>query len=46
MTIKHFFEVYPPKRMWRKLWIGLSSFPMLPQHRAKILRFGGGKYQR
>lgn len=41
MTIKHFFEVYPPKRMWRKLWIGLSSLPMLPQHRAKILKYGG-----
>lgn len=41
MTIKHFFEVYPPKRMWRKLWIGLSSFPMLPQHRARILKLGG-----
>lgn len=46
MTIKHFFEVYPPKRMWRKLWIGLSSLPMLPQHRARILQLGGGKYQR
>ena len=46
MTIKHFFEVYPPKRMWRKLWIGLSSLPMLPQHRATILKLGGGKYQR
>lgn len=41
MTIKHFFEVYPPKRMWRKLWIGLSSLPMLPQHRARILKLGG-----
>ena len=46
MTIKHFFEVYPPKRMWRKLWIGLSSLPMLPQHRARILKLGGSKYQR
>lgn len=47
MTIKYFLEVYPPKRMWRKLWIGLSSLPMLPQHRATILKFlGGGKYQR
>lgn len=41
MTIKYFFEVYPPKRMWRKLWIGLSSLPMLPQHRARILKLGG-----
>ena len=41
MTIKHFFEVYPPKRMWRKLWIGLSSLPMLPQHRARFLKLGG-----
>lgn len=41
MTIKQFFEVYPPKRMWRKLWIGLSSLPMLPQHRARILKLGG-----
>ena len=41
MTIKHFFEVYPPKRMWRKLWIGLSSLPMLPQHRSILLKWGG-----
>ncbi len=27
--------------MWRKLWIGLSSLPMLPQHRARILKLGG-----
>lgn len=41
MTIKHFFEVYPPKRMWRKLWIGLSYLPMLPQHRSILLKWGG-----
>ena len=41
MTIKHFFEIYPPKRMWRKFWIGLSSLPMLPQHRATVLKWGG-----
>ena len=27
--------------MWRKLWIGLASLPMLPQHRAKCLKMGG-----
>lgn len=41
MTIKHFLEVYSPKRMWRKLWLGLASLPMLPQHRAKLLKLGG-----
>ncbi|WP_317207548.1 transferase [Bacteroides thetaiotaomicron] len=41
MSIKHFFEVYYPKRMWRKLWLGLAGFPMLPQHRAKLLKMGG-----
>lgn len=41
MSVKHFFEVYPPKRMWRKLWLGIAGFPMLPQHRAKILKLGG-----
>ena len=41
MTIKHFFKVYSPKRMWRKLWIALSSLPMFPQHRAMILKLGG-----
>lgn len=25
--MKHFFEVYSPKRMWRKLWLGLASLP-------------------
>ena len=44
--MKHFFEVYSLKRMWRKLWLGLASLPMLPQHRAKLLKLGGGKYQR
>ena len=39
--MKHFFEVYSPKRMWRKLWLGLASLPMLPQHRAKLLKLGG-----
>ena len=41
MNIKHFFEVYSPKRMWRKMWLGLASLPMLPQHRAKLLKLGG-----
>lgn len=41
MSVKHFFEVYPPMRMWRKLWLGLAGLPMLPQHRAKILKLGG-----
>lgn len=27
--------------MWRKLWLGLAGLPMLPQHRAKILKLGG-----
>lgn len=45
MTIKYFLEVYPPKRMWRKFWIALTCLPMLPQHRAKLLKLGG-KYQR
>lgn len=27
--------------MWRKLWLGLASLPMLPQHRSKILKLGG-----
>ena len=43
MSIKHFFEVYSPKRMWWKIWLGLACFPMLPQHRAKLLKMGGGK---
>ena len=45
MSIKHFFEVYSPKRMWRKLWLGLASLPMLPQHRAKILKLGGVNFK-
>lgn len=43
MTLKHFFEVYTPKRMWRKLWIGIASLPMMPQHRAKCLKMAGVK---
>lgn len=43
MSLKHFFEVYSPLRMWRKMWLGFASLPMLPQHRARILALGGGK---
>lgn len=41
MTIKHFYEIYSPMRMWRKIWLGLANLPMMPQHRAKILKYGG-----
>ena len=41
MDIKHFFEVYSPKRLWRKFWLGLAQLPMLPQHRAILLTLGG-----
>lgn len=41
MNVKHFFEVYSPKRLWRKIWLGLTCLPMLPQHRAKLLKLGG-----
>ena len=41
MNVKHFFEVYSPKRLWRKMWLGLTCLPMLPQHRAKLLKLGG-----
>lgn len=46
MNIKHFFEVYSPKRLWRKMWLCFASLPMLPQHRAKLLKLGGGEYKR
>ena len=41
MNLKHFFQVYSPKRMWRKMWLSFAHMPMLPQHRAKILKLGG-----
>ena len=41
MTVKHFFEVYSPKRLCRKFWLGLTCLPMLPQHRAKLMKLGG-----
>lgn len=40
MTIKDFYRIYSPKRIWRKMWLGLAYFPMLPQHRARILKLG------
>lgn len=43
MSVKHFFEVYSPKRMYRKLWLSIAGLPMLPQHRAKVLKLGGIK---
>lgn len=44
-SMKHFFEIYPPKRIWRKIWLGVANFPMLPQHRAKILKLAGVNIQ-
>lgn len=41
MTIKDFYRIYSPKRIWRKLWLGLSCLPMFPQHRAKCLKMVG-----
>lgn len=43
MSIKHYFEVYSPKRMWRKMWLSFSHLPMMPQHRSKLLKLGGVK---
>lgn len=43
MSLKHFFEIYSPQRMYRKLWLSIAGLPMLPQQRAKVLRFGGLK---
>lgn len=44
MKIKDIYRIYPPIRIWRKIWLGIAGFPMLPQHRAKCLKMGGGKY--
>ena len=41
MTLKHFYSIYTPKRLWRKFWIGLANLPMLPQLRARLLKLGG-----
>ena len=41
MTIKDFYRIYSPKRIWRKMWLGLACIPMLPQHRTRILKLGG-----
>ena len=41
MTLKDFYRIYPPKRIIRKFFLGLASLPMLPQTRAKFLKFGG-----
>ena len=41
MSIKKFKEVYPIKRLFRKLLISLSHLPMLPQHRGILLKIAG-----
>lgn len=41
MTIKDIYRIYPPIRIWRKIWLGIAGFPMLPQHRSKCLKWGG-----
>lgn len=41
MTLEKFFEIYPPKRMWWKLWLAMAGLPMFPQWRAKCLKLGG-----
>ena len=43
MTLKDFYRIYPPIRIWRKIWLGVAKFPMLPQHRARCLKLGGVK---
>mgnify|MGYP000494185668 FL=1 len=45
MTIKYFLKVYSPKRIWRKLWLGIACFPMFPQLRTKVLKLGGVNIQ-
>ncbi len=41
MTIEKFMEVYPPKRLWHKLWFAISLLPMMPHIRAKCLKLAG-----
>lgn len=41
MTIKDFNRIYPPMRLWRKLWLGLSGLPILPTIRNKYLKICG-----
>lgn len=41
MNIKHFFEVYSPKNVWRKMWLSIANLPMLPGMRGKCLMMGG-----
>ena len=41
MTIKDYYRIYPPIRIWRKFWLAVANMPMFPQHRAKCLKMGG-----
>lgn len=41
MTFNDFLRIYPPKRLWRKLWLGIATLPMMPQLRARCLKMGG-----
>ena len=41
MTIQKFLEVYPPKRLWHKLWFAIATLPMMPHMRAKCLKLAG-----
>ena len=45
MNIKGFLQVYPLKRIYRKLWLSISKLPMFPRWRAYILRLGGVNVQ-
>ena len=41
MTIKDFYRIYPPQRIWRKIWLAIAKLPMFPQWRARCLRIAG-----
>lgn len=42
MKVKDIIRIYPPKRIFRWLFLRLANvIPMLPQHRAGVLRLAG-----
>lgn len=41
MILKDFLRIYPPLRLYRVFWLNIAKLPMLPQHRAQILKMGG-----
>lgn len=41
MGIKHFFNIYSPRKIWSKVCLSIANLPMFPTIRPKIIKLAG-----